>query len=246
MKIWPTSAELVYIERKYKREGCPWCVGSIDCSKLFWKNCTAQDKGQYLNIKGGRLASIQCEAWCDEDLHFWHWNVGRVGTNNYINVLIRSRLLKDIFSGLLQLRFREVYRVLLEGTVRNLSYLLADSIYPDWALFSKPINHTDVEEEKKFSRRQESARKDVERLFGVLKTTFQILRRELMMWELDDVISVAQTCIILHNLLVRMQRNGDFKYEAGDEYFISEFYECDESVADEAAAEYEVNRQRIR
>lgn len=35
------------------------------------------------------------------------------------------------------------------------------------------------------------------------------------MWELEDVIKVAQTCIILRNLIVHTQQNCDFRDESG-------------------------------
>lgn len=36
---------------------------------IRWKNYPYQEKGQYHNSKGGTLATIQVEAWCDNDLY---------------------------------------------------------------------------------------------------------------------------------------------------------------------------------
>ncbi|GJT48315.1 ALP1-like protein isoform X1 [Tanacetum coccineum] len=48
-------------------------------------------------------------------------------------------------------------------------YYLADGIYPQWAAFVKSFTVARDERNAVFKRRQESARKDVERAFGVLQ-----------------------------------------------------------------------------
>lgn len=60
-----------------------------------------------------------------------------------------------------------------------------------------------------------------------------------MIWELEDVIQVAQTCIMLHNLIVRMQQYRDVRDEAGCE-------DLSYDAAAEAATQYETNKQRVR
>lgn len=118
-------------------------------------------------------------------------------------------------------------------------YLLAGTIYPYWPIFAKPIKDTNVEVEKKYSAKQESARKDIERLFGVMKSYFQILRREIRVWEVEDIIVVADACIRLHKRIVSMQQNGEFSEEAGGHNLITEVYEHDLQYAQEAAVEYQ-------
>ena len=166
----PTETELEGIEQKYRRIGLPGCIGAVDCMKVFWKNCPAAEKGQHLNKKDGKLASIQCEAWCDHDLYCWSWNSGRVGTNNDITVLYRSPMFMDILNGTFKLRKRNGYKILRDGVRRILYYFLVDGIYPDWPIFVKPIQQPINGDEKKFSKFQEGSRKDIERLFGVLQT----------------------------------------------------------------------------
>lgn len=45
------------------------------------------------------MATISAEVWCDRALYTWHWFVGRIGTNNDVNVLMNSPLMQDILSG---------------------------------------------------------------------------------------------------------------------------------------------------
>lgn len=130
-----TKIVFLEIEKKYKWKWFRGCVGSIDCSNFFWKNCPTQDKGQYLNSKDIRLASIQCEACYDGYFYCCHWNVRSAGTKNYTNLLMSSCLMKNIFAGLFIFRLPQTYLIIPEGAVRLLFYILGDSIYPDCPLF---------------------------------------------------------------------------------------------------------------
>lgn len=243
---WPTQEELNEVEKKYEKKRCLGCVGAIDCSDLIWKNCRTQDKGQYLNTKESKLASIQCEAWCDADLYCWHWNVGWSGTNNDLNVIMRSRLLKGIMYGRLTFRLPRSYCVMPNGKERTMPYLLGDRIYPDWPIIIKSIKESTNENECQCSENKEGPRKDIERLSGVFNRQFKIPWREIRAWELGDVVNIADTCIILHNFIVRMQQSGDFRDEGNGADMVTEFINDDVEKSMIAAVEYEDNRRRIR
>lgn len=181
------------MERKHRRKVVSGCLRLIDCSKIFRKICTAQEKVQYTNIKERRSLPIQCEFWCETDLYCSNWNVGRAGTNYDINVLIRSRLFNDIFP--LVVRSLDSERCIVcypRGRRENLPIYWHILFTLNGCYFSKPLKYINFKEGKKSSRRQEDAREDVERLLGVLKTRFQIIRREFMMWKLEEVISCEQ------------------------------------------------------
>lgn len=59
-------------------------------------------------------------------------------------------------------------------------------------------------------------------------------------------MSIANTCVILHNLIVRMQQNGDFRDKADGAYLITEVLYVDGRARTEAAVKYEAKRWRIR
>ena len=85
-------------------------------------------------------------------------------------------------------------------------YFLGDGIYPHWPIIALPITGSNVKSEQKYSFNQESVRKDVERLFGILQSRFEILRRESRRWDLSETIRISNVCVILHNIITRMSQ----------------------------------------
>nr|XP_043626069.1 uncharacterized protein LOC122597555 [Erigeron canadensis] len=57
--------------------------------------------------------------------------------------------------------------------------------------------------EKKFKRLQESARKDVERAFGVLKQKWGILCRPFRQRSVKAIRNLVYTCVIMHNMIIQ-------------------------------------------
>jgi Plant transposon protein len=54
---------------------------------------------------------------------------------------------------------------------------------------------------------QESARKDVERCFGVLQARFAIVKGASRFWSDDDMATIMRTCVILHNMIIEDERD---------------------------------------
>nr|GEV68768.1 protein ALP1-like isoform X1 [Tanacetum cinerariifolium] len=99
----------------------------------------------------------------------WHKQFGRgifeiMGANNVLTVLNHSSLFDDLFDDIAPVVPYEVNGVTFEKC-----YYLADGIYPQWATFVKSFTVARDEKIVVFKRQQESARKDVERAFGVLQ-----------------------------------------------------------------------------
>jgi hypothetical protein len=99
--------------------------------------------------------------------------------------------------------------------------MLADGIYPELSRVAKTINEPRGHGKKQYALWQESARKDIERAFGVIQNKFRVLKNSVEMWYLDDINKIVETTIILHNMMVEYRINKNEKED-------SHFYEIDD------------------
>ncbi|GJV18576.1 ALP1-like protein [Tanacetum coccineum] len=106
------------------------------------------------------------------DLWIWHAFLCVAGSNNTINVLNQPLYLNDLKTG----RAPEIPFV-ANGVNYPSGYYLVDGIYPELAPLVKTIPEPADDDHKRilYKQKQESARKDVERAFGVLKKKWAIL-----------------------------------------------------------------------
>nr|XP_043620211.1 uncharacterized protein LOC122592062 [Erigeron canadensis] len=82
-------------------------------------------------------------------------------------------------------------------------YYLTDGIYHRWETHVKAMPYPTETNDKKFKKVQESARKDVERAFGVLKGKWRILSRPMRAMTVDKITNIVRACIILHNMIIK-------------------------------------------
>jgi hypothetical protein len=113
------------------------------------------------------------------------------GANNDINVLDNSPLFDDILAN-------EASRApyMINGHMYERDYYLADGIYPRWSTFVKSFYATTDEKHAYFKMKQENARKDVERAFGVLQGRWGILQQPASALEIVKLHRIMYTCII--------------------------------------------------
>ncbi|XP_020232047.1 uncharacterized protein LOC109812481 [Cajanus cajan] len=155
--------------------------------------------------------TIMLEAVASQDLWIWHAFFGTIGSNNDINMLNASNVFNDVLLGQ-----APAVQYIVNRTQYNMGYYLADGIYPEWATFLKTIPMPQGEKMKLFVKQQESARKDVERAFGVLQSRFAIVRGPTRAWRVDTLKNIMHACIILHNMIVEDERhtyNINFDYD---------------------------------
>lgn len=106
--------------------------------------------------------------------------------------------MSDVISG----KFKPKINYKLEDTEHTNFYVLANGIYSNWPTLAKTIPILQTDAERKYSARQESVRKDVERLFGVLMCQFRIIANPCRHWYKEDMEYNVTTCVILHNLVI--------------------------------------------
>ena len=81
-------------------------------------------------------------------------------------------------------------------------FILVDGIYPSYSRFVKAIKQPITWQEVWFAAWQESARKDVERAFGILKSQWKFAEHKIYLLDLSKISLRMKSCLILHNVLV--------------------------------------------
>jgi hypothetical protein len=140
------------------------------------------------------------------------------GSLNDINVFDRS----PIFAALAEGRTAPV-NYTINGHEYTMRYYLADEIYPNWSTFVKIIPRPLGAKRKYFTSKQESARKDVERAFGVLQSRFAIVRGLIRYWDEETLAYIMKASIIMHNMIIEDEgaMNLGFDHEHEVNSFIS-------------------------
>jgi hypothetical protein len=194
----PTQLEREKMLQLNSKRGFPGMFASWDCSHFKWEKCPIRLHGQF-KYRNGNQKTINLEALVDYHLRIWFCNFGNAGSLNDINVLDKSTIVGSIIDGSFDI---SVEPYLINGVFRDYMYFLVDGIYPEWSIFINSVNGLETEMEKLFSKQQEGARKDVERVFSVLCDKFQILKRTFRGWDIGDINATVECCIILHNMVV--------------------------------------------
>ncbi|GKD34143.1 ALP1-like protein [Tanacetum coccineum] len=89
------------------------------------------------------------------------------------------------------------------GVTYPSGYYLVDGIHSELATLVKTIPEPADDDHKRilYKKKQESARKDVERAFGVLKKKWAILANPTRALRKDRIVNMMYICIILHNMI---------------------------------------------
>jgi len=144
-----------------EQRGFPGMLGSIDCMHWKWEKCPITWHGMYTGHY--REPTIILEAVASQDLWLWHVFFGMPGSLNEINVLDRSLIFAALAEG-----HTTPVNYTINGHEYTMGYYLAAEIYPNWSTFVKTIPRPLGAKRKYFASKQDFARKDVERAFGVL------------------------------------------------------------------------------
>ncbi|KAG1520947.1 hypothetical protein G6F52_007186 [Rhizopus delemar] len=217
-----------------EERGFPGMIGSIDCTHWVWKNCPTAWHGQYIGKDGS--PTIILEAVASYNLWIWHAFFGSPGSLNDLNVLDRSPVFNKVAQGK-----SPKANFVVNGHNYDYGYYLADGIYPKYAAFVKTIPCPITPKAKIFAQKQEEARKDVERAFGVLKARFAIVREAARLWKKPDFCNIMQTCIILHNMIIEDERDSGLS-QVVDYDGVELLFERTEDVS----AGFEQMRARLR
>ncbi|XP_076927551.1 uncharacterized protein LOC143591136 [Bidens hawaiensis] len=141
----------------------PGMLGSLDCMHVGWAMCHTAWRGQF--HQGDHPGpTIVLEAVASQDLWFLHAFFGVAGSNNDLNVIDQSPIFDDLIDGV-----EPPQAFFANGEHFKYGYYLVDGIYSEWGTLVQAYASPLSDKRKYFTKRQESARKDIERAFGVLK-----------------------------------------------------------------------------
>nr|XP_029732097.1 uncharacterized protein LOC115268186 [Aedes albopictus] len=204
----PTNEDLLRLLRTGEERGFPGMLGSLDCTHWQWKNCPTAWAGQYKGKE--KKPTIILEVVASYDLWIWHAFSGMPGSNNDINVLERSSIFSDLYNGK-----TPTINYSINNHTYSSGYYLADGIYPPLATLVQTIPSPIGQKRKHFAEMQESARKDVERVFSVLTGRFAIIKSPARLWNKETLESIMRTCIILHNMIIEDERDDSTAFDYG-------------------------------
>ncbi|XP_022030678.1 uncharacterized protein LOC110931600 [Helianthus annuus] len=163
-----TDVPLLY-EAHQRIHGFPGMLGSLDCMHWEWATCPTAWKGQ--RHRGDHEGpTLILQAIASQDLWIWHTYYGMVGANNDIFVLQSSRLFDDVIDGVAP--NTSFYTNDVEC---KYGYYLVNGIYLEWAMLVNTLSCPDDEKRLYYKKKQESARKDIEQTFDVLKKSWCII-----------------------------------------------------------------------
>ena len=200
----PTPADLKNITALHQRvHGVPGMVGSLDCMQTRWKNCPIAWQQSFRGRSKG-MSTIVLEAAADYNLWFWHAAYGFSGALNDGNILALSPLLDRMTNGTFGQLEEEagVVPFIVHGEAFRRTYFLVDGIYPRYTRFVKAVREPITDQEKRFTGWQESARKDIERAFGVLQGRFKAIAYPIHFLDQDCIYAMVTSCLIMHNMCI--------------------------------------------
>jgi hypothetical protein len=127
---------------------------------------------------------------------------GMAGSHNDNNVLQCSLVFAKLAEG-----NALVFNYEINGHPYKKFYYLADGIYPDWSTFVKTIREPTEEKKRRFVKRHEACRKDVEHAFIVLQSGWAIVCHPARTWSTEVMWEVMNACVIMHNMIAKDERD---------------------------------------
>ncbi|XP_076888649.1 uncharacterized protein LOC143539130 [Bidens hawaiensis] len=128
------------------------------------------------------------EAVTSFDLQIWHAFFGTPGANNDIAVINASPIFDRLTDGISpDISFST------NDVNYEYGYYLVDGIYPEWATLVLSFTCPTDEKRQYFKKKHESARKDIERAFGVLKKRWSIIRQPARFLQMDKLRNITYT-----------------------------------------------------
>jgi hypothetical protein len=76
----------------------------------------------------------------------------------------------------------------------------------------KPVVNPEGKKQVDFHNAHAAARKDVERVFGILKAQFSIVQGPTRFWDQEVLWYIMNACVIMHNMIVDNEHGQELDY----------------------------------
>ncbi len=199
-----------------EKHGVDGMAFSINCMHIFWKNCPVAWQGMFQGMKGS--PTIVCEAGVDYNGWFWHFKSGFPGAMNDKTIWGQSPLHRALETQTFDSEIDPIVPFSINNKPYTKLWFLVDGIYPRISRFVHTIPVPSPGQESHFAKWQESARKDVERGFGILQSKYRFIARPIELHHLAEIDDLIVTCIIMHNMMVH------YRVETMKENEMASFY----------------------
>lgn len=197
-----TEEELRAVVNVYSTQGLPGCAGSVDCVHLAWGRCKFGTKFYHVGKEGFPTRSY--EVVVDATKRVRACTPGFPGANNDKTISRHDFALHTLRTSLLFTGFLFMIKTgrRVSSVCRGGLYFICDGGYHKWRCMQCPFKYATSTEARLWSKRVESMRKDVECVFGILKTRFRCLKVPCMWHDASHVDNQMRFCCILHNQIL--------------------------------------------
>ncbi|GJY34033.1 ALP1-like protein [Tanacetum coccineum] len=181
---------------------------------------------EYMQISE-RTSRTALDRFCQVVMEIYGPEFLRKPTVTDIEKLYRHHEEKHGFSGMLGSLDSPEIPFVANGVTYRSGYYLVDGIYMELAPLVKTISNPSDDDHKRilYKQKQESARKDVEQAFDVLKKKWAILVNPTRALKKERIVNMMYTCIILHNMIRKYK-----KYTMSPKWFLEEAHQPEDML----------------
>ena len=171
---WPEGEEVDANMEIYKKLGFPGAIMSSDATHVPWDRVPCTQHADHTGKE--KFPSLVFNAHVTHDRQFRHVESAQAGARNDKTLAHYDELMQAIKDGLYNDKIFEVYDI--DGSLKQVNglYLICDGGYHQWRCLQFPLKYASDIWARRWSKRMESVRKDVECSFGILKQRFRILK----------------------------------------------------------------------
>jgi hypothetical protein len=198
----PEGQDLQKTMDHYSRMGLDGAIGSCDNVHVPLQMCPADYYWRCVGKEGKPTLSYSVSV--DHTRRIQHSSRSFFGARNDKTTSLFDPWLTGVHSGILP-KSSVFYELMnADGTFSSetVAWLICDGGYHKWATMICPYGATSVRAERLWSEMLESVHKDVECVFGIMKSRFRILRHGMRIHYFHEIDAVWFTCCIMHNMML--------------------------------------------